>query len=131
MRIATYLQFGGNCADALDVYKELFDADVICKHLYDAQMTADERLVGKVFHAELKIREFYIYMSDAGTAYDYDKQACKITVECDSMEQAQRYFETLSSAGQVLQPLSKMPYGPTIGQLRDAFGTTWDIVYCK
>lgn len=68
-------------------------------------------------------------MCDTASSFDYDKQAYKITVECDSLEDASRYFERLSRGGQVLSPLAKMPWGDTAGHLRDAFGINWDIVY--
>ena len=58
-----------------------------------------------------------------------DKQAYKITVECDSFEDASRYSERLSRGGKVLSPLTKVPWGDVMGHLRDAFGINWDIVY--
>lgn len=130
MRIATYLKFNGRCEEAVGVYKELFKAEVTCFHRFDQSMTNSPELVGKVFHAELKIREFYIFLADTLEVLDYEKQAYKITVECDTLADAEKYFCTLQANGSVIEPLRHMPWGDYMGHLRDAFGITWDIVFC-
>lgn len=131
MKIATYLLFNGTCEEALRTYQQLFNAEVICMHKSSAQMVDDEALVGKVFHAELNVNGFYLYMSDAVEHFDYGRQAYKVTVECDTLEQAQLYHDTLSKEGVVIQPFGQTPYGMFLGQLRDRFGITWDFVYCR
>lgn len=130
MRIATYLKFNGKCEEALNKYKELFDAKVTCKIKYSEGMTENIELIGKIFHAELKIKEFYIFMSDEAEKLHYENQAYKVTVECDSLEDAQRYFNTLSADGTVIHPFTHMEWGDYIGTLRDTYGITWDFIFC-
>jgi PhnB protein len=130
MRIAVYLKFNGRCEEALNVYKELFNAELICMHKFSEVMTENKELTGKVFHAELKIKEFYIYMSDTDEELDYERQAYKITIECDTFENAKNYYNKLLVGGKIIEPLTKMPWGDIMGHLRDSFGITWDIVYC-
>lgn len=47
MRIATYLLFDLQCSDALETYRETFDAKLVCKHLFNEHMTKDPQLLGK------------------------------------------------------------------------------------
>jgi PhnB protein len=93
-------------------------------------MTENKELIGRIFHAELKINEFYIFMSDEAEEFRYENQAYKITVECDSLEDAQRFFNTLSVGGTVIQPFTQMEWGDHMGNLRDAYGITWDFIFC-
>ncbi len=128
MRFAIYLKFHGNCEKALTTYKELFSGDAICMHRFNQHMTKDDTLLGKIFHAELKINQFYLYMCDTVEELDYHNTAYKITVECDTLADLQRYFDTLKSGGEILGPVTQMPWGDYMGHLRDAYGITWDFV---
>lgn len=130
MRIATYLKFNGNCEKALNTYKELFNAELMCMHKFIESMTENKELIGKIFHAELKIKEFFIYMADTDEELDFEKQVYKITIECDTFEDAQKYYDTLLVGGTIIAPFTKMPWGDYMGHLRDSFGITWDIVFC-
>ncbi|MEW6718020.1 MAG: VOC family protein [Chloroflexota bacterium] len=131
MKIATNVSLKGEAEMALITYQELFGGKIICMHKYQKGMTDDPRLLGKLFHAELEIKGFYIYLQDTVEEYDYKKQAYQITVECDTFAEAEKYFDTLKTGGTVLTPITHMPYGPYIGHLIDKFGITWDIVYCE
>ncbi|MDD3171427.1 MAG: VOC family protein [Bacilli bacterium] len=128
MRFAIYLKFNGNCEDALNTYKELFSGEVICQHRFNQHMTKDKNLLGKIFHAELKINHFYIYMCDTADELNYDKQPYKITIECDSLTELHNYFDTLKHRGNVLNSVTQMPWGDYIGHLKDEFGIAWDFV---
>lgn len=130
MKIATYVYLQGNCEEAVDFYLNLFQAKLIRKELFADYMTDQKDLIGKVFHAELQINDFYLYLSDSLTAFNYDNQAYKITMECDSLEQAQSYFDMLKQGGIVNEEFSKMPWGMYLGNVRDKFGVNWDIVFC-
>lgn len=130
MRIATYLMFSGNCEEALQVYKDLFSAELITLSKFDETMTDNSRLYGKIFHAEMKIGGFYIYMADTADTLCGANQPYKVTYECDSMEQARLFFKALKEGGIVLDDFKKMPWGMYYSQVRDRFGITWDFVYC-
>lgn len=124
MKVATYLMFNGKCEEALNFYKELFHAEVTCMIKFSKAMTDNTALIDKVFHAELKIENFYIFMSDTIEKFDYEHQAYKITFECDTLEDAQKYYNALSESGTVIQPLTKMPWGDYISHLRDPYEIT-------
>lgn len=130
MKIATYLKFNGKCEEAFNFYKKIFKADEICSYKFDQNMTKEVNLIGKIFHAELKIEDFYIYMCDTLEDLNYQKQPYKITMECNALDQANEYFNYLKDKGLILSPLEKKPWGIYVGEVRDRFGITWDIVYC-
>ena len=131
MKIATYLHIKGDCNKAFERYKKLFKGQEICKYTYNEHMTKDENMYGKVFHAELKIDNYFIYMSDSNESYEYINQPYKIVVEFDCLQETERVFNELKINGIVNSEITKMPFGPHIGNVTDEFGTTWDLVFCK
>lgn len=130
MKIATYVELPGTTAEAIAFYQNLFNATLIRKELFADYMTSEPSLIGKVFHAELELNGFYLYFSDSLAARDFTNQAYKITMECDSLEQANSYFNALKLEGTVNEEFKQMPWGMYHGIVRDRFGLTWDIVFC-
>jgi len=57
MKLMPNFHFAGNCLEAIDLYKKVFDAKVIC--LYK------ETESSKVYHAELMIGNTKVLMTDA------------------------------------------------------------------
>ena len=129
MKLAMYIKFNNNAEDAFKFYKEVFDAEEICFYKYSKEMTNDENKIGTVFHAEMCIKDsLYLYMSDA--LVDYNTDGYKIVLEVHTLDEANGYFDQLKVNGSVISEMKKMPYGPTIGELKDQFGTIWNIVAC-
>jgi len=130
MKIATYVELPGTTTEAIAFYQNLFNATLIRKELFEDYMTSEPALIGKVFHAELELNGFYLYFCDSLTARDFANQAYKITMECDTLEQAESYFSALKQSGTVSEEFRKMPWGMYHGTVRDHIGITWDIVFC-
>lgn len=130
MKLATYINMNG-CADkAMDFYLELFKGREILREKYTNQMTDNQELIDKIFHGEIVIHDVYLYFCDTEKTYAPKDQAYKLTMECDSLEQAEKYFAALSENGHILMDFKKMPWGMYLGNVTDEFGVTWDIVYC-
>ncbi|XMB86136.1 VOC family protein [Mycoplasmatota bacterium WC44] len=129
MKLALYIKLKDNTEEVFNFYKKLFDAEEICMHKYNEYMTKDESKFGKVFHAEMKIKDsLYLYMGDSFK--EQVPNAYKIVLEVPSLKEANDYFNSLREDGDTLSEMTKMPYGPTIGEVKDKFGITWNIVAC-
>jgi uncharacterized glyoxalase superfamily protein PhnB len=128
MKAAVYLEFEGEAVEVIETYQAVFDAQVVCEYAYDATMTQDQELVGKVFHAELKIGELNLYLADSGKAPSFPSM--KFVVEIPREAGAQRILEKLAQNGRLIHPFQKMPVGPTIAQAEDRFGIRWEVVIC-
>ena len=113
MKVATYLDFKDNAKVAIQTYQAIFGAEVVCEYFYDENMTQDQELLGKVFHAELKIGDLNLYLCDVGKAPSFPSM--KFVVEIRDESEALHDFE-------------KMPYGPVIAQAQDQFGIRWEVV---
>ncbi len=129
MKIALYIKFNGNCLEAFDYYLKTFRATEIELAKYEKGMITDEEFIGKVFHAELKIQDFYLYMCDEPGTFTYE--SFNITLEYENYEEMNEIFNNMGVEGHVVQNIKAMPYGVDLGILTDKFGITWNFVYCK
>jgi uncharacterized glyoxalase superfamily protein PhnB len=128
MKAATYLEFELNAEEVIECYKDVFDAEVILSYRYDQHMTADAALVGKIFHAELKIGDLNLYLADTNRVPAF--ASIKFVVEFSNPEKAHLCFGKLANTGQVISDFEQMPFGPQIASVLDPFGMKWDIVIC-
>lgn len=128
MKAAAYLEFELNAEEAIETYKDVFDAEVILNYRYDQQMTADTALVGKIFHAELMIGDLNLYLADINKPPSFN--SIKFVVEITDEEKANLCFKKLAEKGRVISDFEKMPFGPKIASVEDPFGVKWDVVIC-
>ncbi len=129
MKLATYIQFDGNCEQAYERYAEIFLGKKLLLWRIDEQNCPSEKLMGKIMHAELQIGSFFVYMSDLDKAFDPLTQNLHLTFEADSLKQAQDVFDGLKLNGVVKRPLSETPWGSLMGHVFDEFGVEWDILF--
>jgi len=128
MKAATYLEFKHNAREVIQTYESIFEAEIVCQYDFTADMTQNQELVGKIFHAELKIGDLNLYLSDSGVAPDFS--SIKFVVEFRDEEGAHQCFEKLVQHGKAIRDFEKMPFGPTIAQAKDKFGIKWEVVIC-
>lgn len=128
MKVATYLYFKYNAKEAIETYKNIFDATVVREHVFSEGMTENPELIGKIFHAELKVGDLNLYISDSGEEPSFS--SLKFVVEIKDEASAQKCFKALAKNGKIISEFTKMPYGPTVGEIEDKFGVRWDIVIC-
>lgn len=108
--------------------KDVLEAEIMLESHFEEGMADDPNLLGKIFHAELKIADLNLYVADTGVKPDFS--STKFVVETQNKEQVESFLIGLSKGGKLISDLQKMPYGPTIGTVEDKFGITWDIVVC-
>lgn len=128
MKAATYLDFNRNAKDAIETYKTIFGAEVVCEYFYDESMDQDQDLLGRIFHAELKIGDLNLYVSDSGKEPSFS--SVKFVVEIRDEVEARTRLEKLVQNGKLISGFEKMPFGPTIAHAEDKFGIRWDVVIC-
>ena len=54
-------------------------------------------------------------------------QGVMLTLQCDTVEQAQTAFAALAEGGQVTMPLAPSFWSQTFGMLNDRFGVSWAV----
>ncbi len=125
MKFALYLHMDGRAEELMDHYIEVFDGEELFRMHYTQEVTEDENLLGKIFHAEMILGEFRIYVTDSKGKVD---NIYNLVFETESLEQAKDVLHKLSKGGTLNRDMTLMSYGPMIGSVVDRFGVEWDIV---
>ena len=128
MQINPYLAFNGDCAEAMEFYKNLFGGEIIALQKYgDAPGT--EEIPGKnddhIMHMQLKIGDRVIMASDAPSELYEKPSGIKIQTSFDSLAEAERVFNALAEDGTVLMKFEPTFWAAGFGMLVDKWGTPW------
>ena len=126
-----YLNFEGNCNEAMNFYKECFGGELVVQTVAESPMADQMPLEMKdlVLHARLEKGNIIIMASDAMDKEMVNGSMITLMIQCDSEEEINSYFANLSTGGVVSMPLSKQFWGATYGQLTDKFGVLWSLNY--
>lgn len=124
-----YLFFRGDCAEAMQFYKNIFGGEVSLMKYDDMPMPGmenAEELKGKIMHALLDAGDVRLMASDTTIASEKSAKI-ELSLSGEDEEKLRGYFDGLSSGGTVKSPLKKEMWGDTYGQLTDKFGIDWMI----
>jgi PhnB protein len=129
MKLVPYLHFQGNCEEALNFYKDIFNGKVeIVSRYNDPNMNAPEDYKDKVLHGVIYFEQYEIMASDSfpGQQLKYGDVA-SLSLAIDGEAEATRLFNALSAGGQILMPLEKQFWGDFFGHFVDKYGIRWMI----
>jgi PhnB protein len=124
-----YLSFDGNCAEAMRFYEKVLGGQLFVLTAGASPM-ADQtppELRDKVMHAALTLPSGgQLYAGDhwPGQAYEGIK-GVTLTLNYDTVAEAQRIFDALSAGGKVTMPMSESFWAKTFGMLTDRYGCPW------
>jgi PhnB protein len=133
--IVTYLNFDGNCREAMTFYSKGLElpVDIITFADHMPPNAPQEMMAVKdrVMHARLaKGGEAFLMASDGMPGMPRQEgNNFSISVHCESMEEIQRFFAALSEGGEVTMPLADASWGSHFGMLKDRFGIHWMFNY--
>jgi len=114
MRLNTYLNYGGNCAEAFKFYEEHLGGKIgmMMKH---GDMPDPSKVMpgmgNSVLHATITMRSAYLALNLASDA------------------DAERLFTLLAEGGEVFMPIQETFFATRFAQLRDKFGTSWMLIH--
>jgi len=125
-QINPYLNFDGNCRDAMSFYARCFEADL---DMMPFPQTPGENPKGaddRVMHAALRREQEAILMASDTAPGDF-KQGNNVwlNVQCESLDEIERLFNALGEGGTVRMPLHDAFWGSRFGMLTDRYGTNW------
>ena len=127
MKLFPYLGFPGNCEQALNFYKEVFNGEIVQLSRYvESPMSTAENIKDKVMHARLRFGEVLIMASDMiNDPPIRSGDNVSLSVECDNERQLQDVFSKIAAGGKITMPLQEQFWGATFGMLTDKFGIHW------
>jgi PhnB protein len=130
MKMNTYVNFAGTCAEALRYYEKHLGAK-IGMMMTHGQAPDQSRLkpewADAVLHARVSIGGVDLMAADIPNAEPMRSAYLSLSVDSDS--EAERVFSVLSEGGQVFMPMEQTFFASRFGQLRDRFGINWMILH--
>lgn len=130
MRIEPYLQFDGNCAQALAYYRRHLHGTDLCLMPYrgsPGQEQVKEDWYDKIMHGSVQPGPTMLMGSDGGCAEDGARgmSGSAICLTVETPEEAERVFDALARDGKVQMPMEVTFWAKRFGMLKDQFGVAW------
>jgi len=130
--VTTYLNFDGNCRQAMAFYQVCLECELQLHAYPDAQGQPSSDPAARIKHSQLSRDGAPILMASdtppGGSLRPGDNFS--FSIDCDSLGEIERLFTNLSQKGKVRMPLGNMPWGARFGMLTDQFGIQW-ILNCN
>ena len=126
-QINAYLNFDGNCREAMNFYKDVFNADLTLQSVEESPMAKDWPAAAQkqILHAELSNGKLKLFGSDMGGVQGFTKgHSVTLSLSCEDGKELENLFDKLAEGAKTKQPLHKF-FGGTIGSLTDKFDMNW------
>ncbi|MGO9434584.1 MAG: VOC family protein [Terracidiphilus sp.] len=128
----TYLNYGGNCAEAFKFYEKHLGGKIGMMMTHDQapdQSQVKPEWAKAVLHASITIAGTVLMGADI-PSYQPMRSAY-ISLSVDSDADADRIYQVLSDGGQIFMAMQETFFATRFAQLRDKFGTSWMILHEK
>lgn len=131
--IQAYLNFDGQCDDALAFYKSALGAEVeMLMRFKDSPEPPPPGCApvdpNKVMHAQFRVGETVIMASDGRCTGKSSFQGISLSLTVPTEAEAHSAFNALAAGGQVQMPLAKTFFSPKFGMVADRFGLMWMVL---
>ena len=126
MKMHTYVNFAGKCAEAFRFYEQHLGAKIGMMMTHGQapdQSKVNPAWKDAVLHARLSIAGTELLGADIPSAQPMRSAYLSLSVESDA--EAERIFSALSEGGEVFMKMEKTPFANRFAMLRDKFGTSW------
>lgn len=125
-----YLNFNGNCRDAMEFYHQCFGGDLQLMPFEGSPVDVPAEAAQKILHACLNSENFNLMASDCppGVEVSFGSNVA-LSVNCESKDSAAHLFSKLSQNGSITMPLEDTFWGAYFGMLIDQFGMHWMLNY--
>ncbi|CAN5561116.1 VOC family protein [soil metagenome] len=134
--VSPYLNFPGNSEEAFNFYKSVFGGEPVItrfKDLQDNSMGVPERDLDKIANIALPLGSGCVLMAtdviDSMPTQLTVGNNFYITLEPESIEEAESLFNALAEGGAIEMPLMKTEWAEKYGICADKFGIQWMINY--
>ncbi|MGZ5198667.1 MAG: VOC family protein [Telluria sp.] len=127
-----YVLFDGNCEEAMRFYEKTLAAKLEATVRFSdmpgcGELPAEQ--AGRLAHARLAFQgKGMLYAGDSHPMFGYEGvKGVMLTLNYDSVGQAQEAFAALSEGGKVSMPMAPALWAEVAGMLTDRFGVEWII----
>lgn len=130
--INPYINFNGNAEEAFTFYKSVFGGEFTrisrFKEMESPEFPVAPNEADKIMHIALPIGPNMLMGNDVPESMgrtNENENRSKISINCESKEEADKLFNGLSEGGKVEFPMANSPWGSYFGMFRDKYGIEW------
>ena len=134
MTLTTFLNFGGNCEQALRFYEQHLGGKIIMMMRRAEQTDQPVTWPGwesSIQYAIMDLANTRLMASDVPPDRFQPMRSAYLTLTVDGAAEAERIWELLTDGGQITMRMEETFFATRFGQLRDRFGTLWMILALK
>jgi PhnB protein len=127
-QISPYLNFNGNCEEAMKFYQSVLGGDLEINRVSDfaAPDAPKSDTPEGVMHSTLTSGGLTFMASDGGpNGAVVFGNSVSLSLAGNDLDQFTQFFNGLSADGTVTLPLAKQMWGDTFGMFTDKFGIHW------
>jgi len=133
MQLNPYLNFNGDCEEALNFYANALGAKVECLIRHEgtpAEQHTPKEWRQKVLHGRINLNGQVIMASDCPPGHYQEPQGFRVTLNTSEPAEAERVYAALADGGKVSMPIAETFWAKRFGMVTDRFGTPW-MVNCE
>lgn len=130
MRMNAYVNFRGNCAEAMRYYEAHLGAKpgmMMTHGQLPVPNPVGPEWNDAVLHAQMTIGGSELMAADIPNAEPM--RSAYLTLRMDSDSEAERVYSALSDGGRTLMPIEETFFASRFGQVQDRFGINWMILH--
>ena len=134
MKVSPYLNFNGNCAEAVALYEKAFGVKASIMRFTDAPpsegYTPPPGTENMIMHGCIKLGEDKIMFSDApnpDVTWNFSNGGLAIAVELEGVDKVKAVYAALLEGGVSIMEPQKTFWAECFSMLTDKFGVTWMI----
>ena len=124
----THLNFRGDAASALDLYRSVFGGDLAAVTYARAGAVTDPAEADQVMWGQVASPAGFRVMAydvPAHTAYEPGANPVYVSVRGTDADELRGYWDALAAGADVRVPLAAAAWSPLYGMLTDRVGVTW------
>jgi PhnB protein len=130
MKMNPYLNFKGNCEEAMRFYAKVLGGEILAMMTFEGTPAAEHVPAAtrkNIMHACLKFGETRLMASDCPNDQFEPMKGMYVALHPETPDEAERIFRDLSEGATVQMPLAETFWAHRFGMMVDRFGTPWMI----
>lgn len=131
-QINAYLNFNGQCREAMTFYRDCFGGELVMQKIAESPMAATlpSEMDDQILHSSLTRGDILLMGSDMIGQHIRYGNLVALCYNGNDDEEMTTCFEKLAVGGVVITPLHQSVWGATFGELTDRYGLRW-LFNCK
>jgi PhnB protein len=133
MKLHTYLNYGGNCEQALRFYEKHLGGKIVMMMRFgdqpEAAANVPPAMKNAVLHARITIGDTLLMASDGPPDRFQPMRSVYLSLGVGSNEEAEHIHKLLADGGEIFMPMQETFFAHRFSMLRDKFGTSWMIIH--